>query len=132
MKYFSILRQMKSDVSFEYVSWKLSNFVSFPLFGFTLVIKLRNSDFESHWNALIFLDKKYMTSDLNMPHGKMADFVSFPLLGFTLVIKVRNFDFESHWNTLMFWQKIYDVRFEYVRGKMADFVSFPCLGSFYS
>ena len=27
---------------------KLSDFVSFPLFGFTLVIKLRNFDFESH------------------------------------------------------------------------------------
>ena len=27
---------------------KMSDFVSTPLFGFTLVIKLRNSDFESH------------------------------------------------------------------------------------
>ena len=36
----------------------LSGFVSFPLFGFTLVIKLRNFNFESHRNALIFLDKK--------------------------------------------------------------------------
>ena len=27
---------------------KMSDFVSFTLFGFTLVIKLRNSDFESH------------------------------------------------------------------------------------
>ena len=37
---------------------KMSDFVSFPLFGFTLVIKLRNFDFESHWNTLIFFDKK--------------------------------------------------------------------------
>ena len=37
---------------------KISDFVSFPLFGFTLVIKLRNSDFESHGNTLIFFDKK--------------------------------------------------------------------------
>ena len=37
---------------------KISDFVSFPLFGFTLVIKLRNFDFESHWNTLIFLIKK--------------------------------------------------------------------------
>ena len=28
---------------------KMSDFVSFPLFGFTLVIKLRNFDSESHW-----------------------------------------------------------------------------------
>ena len=27
---------------------KMSDFVSFPLFGFTLVIKLKNFDFESH------------------------------------------------------------------------------------
>ena len=27
------------------------------LFGFTLVIKLRHFDFESHWNSLMFLDK---------------------------------------------------------------------------
>ena len=27
---------------------KMSDFVSFPLFGFTLVIKLRNYNFESH------------------------------------------------------------------------------------
>ena len=34
------------------------NFVSFPLFGFTLVVKLRNFDFESSWNTLILFDKK--------------------------------------------------------------------------
>ena len=27
---------------------KISNFVSLPLFGFTLVVKLRNFDLESH------------------------------------------------------------------------------------
>ena len=42
---------------------KMSDFVSFPLLGFTLVIKLRKFDFESHWNTLIFFDKKMM-SDL--------------------------------------------------------------------
>ena len=43
---------------------KLSDFVLFPLFGFTLVIKLRNFDFKSHLNTLIFFYKKMM-SDLN-------------------------------------------------------------------
>ena len=33
---------------------EMVEFVSFPLFGFTLVIKLTNFDFESHWNNLIF------------------------------------------------------------------------------
>ena len=36
---------------------KMSDFVSFPLFGFTLVKKLRNVDFESHSDGLFF-DKK--------------------------------------------------------------------------
>ena len=32
-------------------------FFSFPFFEFSLVIKLRKSDFESHWNTLIFFDQ---------------------------------------------------------------------------
>ena len=75
---------------------KKSDLTSFPLFRFTLVIKLRNFDFESHRNTLLFFDKKDMTSDLNMLHGRMPEFVSFPLFRFTLVIKLRNFDFEIH------------------------------------
>ena len=38
---------------------KISDFVSFQLFGFTLVIKLRNFDFESHWNTLLFRQRTY-------------------------------------------------------------------------
>ena len=72
---------------------KRSDLVSFELFGFTLVIKLRNFDFESHWIILNFLIN--MVSDLNMSHGKMSDFVSFPLFGTTKIIWLRNFDFES-------------------------------------
>ena len=37
---------------------KMFDFVSVPLFGFTLVIKPRNSDFKSHANTLMFFDKK--------------------------------------------------------------------------
>ena len=40
--------QMKNDVRFGYVSWKMCDFVLLPLFDFTLVIKLRNFDFNSH------------------------------------------------------------------------------------
>ena len=36
----------------------MSGFVSIPLFGFTSVIKVRNFDFESHWNILIIFDKE--------------------------------------------------------------------------
>ena len=38
----------------------MSDFVSFPLFGFTLVTKLRNFDLESRCNTLIFFNKKYV------------------------------------------------------------------------
>ena len=37
----------------------MPDFVSFPIFGFILVIKLRNLDFESNWNSLIFVNKKW-------------------------------------------------------------------------
>ena len=37
---------MTSDLNMSH--GKLSDFVSLPFFGFTLVIKLRNFDFESH------------------------------------------------------------------------------------
>ena len=75
---------------------KMSDFVAYPLLGFTLVKNLRNVDFESHWNTLIYFDKKEMLSDLNMSQGKMSYFVSFSFLRLTLVIKLRNFDFQGH------------------------------------
>ena len=84
---------------------KMSDFISFSLFGFTLVVKLRNFNFKSHWDILIFLTEKNMASDFNMSHEKMFHFVAFSFLGFTLVIKLRNFDFESHWNTLIFFDQ---------------------------
>ena len=47
---------MVSDLNMS--CWKIYDFVSFPFFGFPLVIKLRNLEFESHWNTFIFFDKK--------------------------------------------------------------------------
>ena len=79
---------------------KISGFISFSLFKFFLVIKLRNFNGQRLWILLIFSDLKNRKSDLNKFHEKMFDFVSFPLFGFTLVKKLRNFDFENHWNTL--------------------------------
>ena len=68
---------------------KMSDFVPFPLLGFTLVIKLKNFDFESHWNTLIYLDKKRYAVRVEYVPWKMSDFVVFPLFRFTLVIKLR-------------------------------------------
>ena len=45
----SILRLMKNYVRFQYVPWKMSVWVSFPLLRFTLVIRLRN--FIWNWNT---------------------------------------------------------------------------------
>ena len=90
---------VKSDLNMFHGN--MSDFVSFPLFEFRLVIELRNFDFKSQWNILIFSIKNYNALDLNRSHGRMSHFVSFPLLGFTLVIKLIN-DFESWWYTLIF------------------------------
>ena len=60
---------------------KMSDFVSFPLFGFNLATKLRNFDSESHLNTLIFFGKKDMVSDLNMFHGKCLILFHFYCLG---------------------------------------------------
>ena len=43
---------MTSDLNMSH--GKMSYFASFPLFGFSLVIKLRNLDFESHWNTSVY------------------------------------------------------------------------------
>ena len=53
---------------------KMSDIVSFPLFGFTLIIKLRNFDFKGHLKTLIFFDKKMM-SDLIMSCQAVSDLV---------------------------------------------------------
>ena len=45
-----------SDLNMSYE--KISDFLSFPLFGFTLVITLRNCDFKSNWNTLNFFEEK--------------------------------------------------------------------------
>ena len=52
---------------------KMSDFASFPLFGFTLVMKLKNFDFENHWNTLVSFDIKKVMSDLNMPCQAVSD-----------------------------------------------------------
>ena len=60
---------------------KLADFVLFPLFGFTLVIKLIKFDFESHWNTSKNFNKKRCGSDLNMSHKKCIILFYFHCLG---------------------------------------------------
>ena len=47
---------MMSDLNISY--GKMSDFVSFPLFRVTLVMKLRNLNFKVRENTLIFFDKE--------------------------------------------------------------------------
>ena len=60
------------------------------------------------WNTrrnnieIIFLDNKYMVSDLNIFLEKISDFHLFPLFGFTLFKKLIK---KSHWNTLILFDK---------------------------
>ena len=64
---------------------KMSDFVSFPLSGFTLVIKLRKFDFKGNWNTLIFSNKKMM-SDLIMSCQKCLISVKLRYLSKILAI----------------------------------------------
>ena len=60
---------MKHDVRFEYVPWKNVWFCFTSIGQFTSVIKLRNFDFESHWNTLIFLSKNNFRFEYVLPNS---------------------------------------------------------------
>ena len=92
----------------EYLLRKMSDFVSIPLFGFTLVIKLRNFDFESHWNISVTFDKQR--------YGVRFEYIPWENVWFYLIpIIWVHF---SHWNVLIFSDKErYGVRFENVPWK---------------
>ena len=53
--YLLIEKDMVSDLNIP--NGIMSNFVSFPLFGFTLFAKLRDFGFKGHQNTLIFFVK---------------------------------------------------------------------------
>ena len=54
----------------------MSDFVSIPLFGFTLVIKLRSFDFESHLNTTICFDKKGVRFECALWKNVWSSFIS--------------------------------------------------------
>ena len=63
LKYLVFYGQWKIMSDLNMSHGKMSDFVLFPLFAFTLIIKLRNFDFEGNWNTSRFFYKKLM-SDL--------------------------------------------------------------------
>ena len=55
--HWNIFRPTKMISDLNIYQWKMSDFVSFPLLGFILVIKVRKFDFSSHWSFLIVFNK---------------------------------------------------------------------------
>ena len=91
----------------------LFSFISRYLLVITLAMKLKDVNYKTHWNILVFCDQWKITSYLTLSHWKMSNFVLFLLFRLSVIIKLRDFDLESHWNTLIFFdKKRYGVRFE--------------------
>ena len=91
----------------------LFSFISRYLLVITLAMKLKDVNYKTHWNILVFCDQWKIRSYLTLSHWKMSNFVLFLLFRLSVITKLRNFDLESHWNTLIFFdKKRYGVRFE--------------------
>ena len=83
LKYFNIFmikRDVVSDLNISH--GKMSYFVSSLFFGFTLIIKLRYFNFESHWNTfMIFIIKKIWSQIWICPMKKCLILFHFHCLG---------------------------------------------------
>ena len=119
---------MMSDLNMSH--GKMSGFISLPLFGFTLVIKPTNFDFESHWNTLIFFDKKR--------YGVRFEYVPWKNVWFCF-ISIAWVHFSHKTVKLWFWKSlkyfsVFMIKKDLVSnlnmsyGKMPDFVLFPLFG----
>ena len=75
---------------------KMSNFVSIPLFGFTLVIKLGNFQFERQWNILIFFDEERYVVRFEYVPWKNVWFCFNSIVWFHFSHKTKKFDFKGH------------------------------------
>ena len=105
-KHFSILGPVENDVRFELIPWKNVRFYFISIVWVHLARKLKNFNFESHWNTLIFIEKKKIWRQIWIyPMEKCLILFRFHFLGLNLLVKLRNFDFESHWNTSFYLKK---------------------------
>ena len=113
-----------AQLPLTFTQWKkMMDF--FVLFALVFAMKLKDANYKSHRNNLVFCDHWKILPDLNISHRTLSDFVSFLLFRSTLVIKLRNCDFESHWNSLVFFDKKYMTSYLTMsHGKISDFVSF--------
>ena len=94
LKYFLIKKDMPSDLIMSH--GKVSDFVSFVLFWFTLVIKRRIFEFESHWNihfTLIFFWSKTTWYQVWICPTNSVWFVSSIVAWVTFWQEVDKYDF---------------------------------------
>ena len=120
---------MVSDVNMSH--GKMFDFVSFLLFGFTVVIKLTNFDLISHWNTLIFFDKEVWCQIWICPMEKRLILLFHFHCWVNFHHKAEKLRFwKSHWNTLISFDKkdmVWDLNMSH--GKMSNFIiSFPLFG----
>ena len=101
---------------------KMSDFLSFPLFGFTLLIKLRNFGFESHWNTLAYLSKKKKKSQIWIWPVKQG------LIWFKLLCSSRISAISWEMQILNFTEIVqyFSIKDSYVKVCPGFFVSFVC------
>ena len=73
----------------------MTDFVSFPLFGFNLVLKLRKFDLESNGNTLIFFDRKRYCVKFEYVSGKNVWFCFISIVWLHFSHKTEKFGFWS-------------------------------------
>ena len=109
---------------------KLLDFVSFPLFGLTLVKKTGNFDFESHWNTIIFFDKRrYWVRFKYLPWKN----VWFCFIFIVSVHFSHKTDKLRFWKSLKYFNFIWSKKdiasdFSMFHGNISDFIWFPLFG----
>ena len=72
---------------------KTSDFVSFPLLGFTLVIKLRNFDFESHNFFFFFF---FITNKLSLQLEALSNCDNFTVITILYNNDVLTWDYKDN------------------------------------
>ena len=103
LKYFGILQPMKNVSDLNMTCENMSDSVSFPFFGYTSVIKLRNFDSESHWNIYFLVSKK---ENVRFEYV-LSNSVWFGLIFVVWILnvgnKLGNTDFKLYWNSIIFF-----------------------------
>ena len=96
---------------------KMSTILLFPLFGFTLVIKMGEFNFKSHWYTLI--SKKKMIWIYLVKHCLI-----WFKLGHNFCNNSRNTDFRLYWNSLIIFNYRICSQIKHFSGSFLSFAFF--------